>query len=554
MASAASLSLAQVGTPLDAGLTPRTPTIDVNTNYNNNSLETGSTAITANTNVVVGWEDDGADITYWGAAFTVYDRDGNLITPNSSISSVSPGAPCADIVNGPVTTTYRSFYRADGSATPSYTAWAAKVKANLFGTGFGLGGSADAIACEIPQFFNIQVDTGGTSSGDVPAVQFLNNDGSRDASIGGPDVAGIASFSDADAEAAGNIRMGDWERLANGNVVIVGESRQADDRLLTGQTGGNVVVYKVLNSTGGVVKAFSVVTSEVAAEATVGQEMWHGVGVTANGFAIRFSQGGAKVRLFDNDGNPQGPNIDLAAVTGHPEAGGGGRGDSTGFTGNGKDAYVHACPSAVGPWVTVLNANGTVRYSRQLTDPGVLGTGGGSDRMGAGIAADGRVIVAFQAQNTDTNNAIGGLPQARLFDPSGNPIGPVFYVSERETPANALAGNGGAGRPRAAFRGNTVAVMWGSLNSPVTPSIVLALRIFDVAPYALPTVSISQSGGNVIISWPASFGNLTLQSTPTLSPSGWTNVSPQPAIVPSGNENRMTVPIGPGNLFFRLAL
>jgi hypothetical protein len=242
------------------------------------------------------------------------------------------------------------------------------------------------------------------------------------------------------------------------------------------------VVYKVLNSAGGVVKAYSVVTSEVDGANTVGQGMFHGIGVTANGFAIRFNQGTTRVRLFDNDGNPQGPNIDLAAVTGHPEAGAGGNGDGIGFAGNGKDAYVYACNGTVGPWVTVINADGSIRYSRRVADDDTA-TGGGTDRLGAGISEDGRVVVAFQAANNDpANTSLFGLAQARLFDPCGNPIGPVFYLSERETPANALVSNGSRGRPRVAFRGNTIAAMWGSLNSPATANIVLAMRVFDVGP------------------------------------------------------------------------
>jgi len=45
MAAATSLSLGQVGYWPQAGLVPRTITIDVNTNYNNNDLETGDISI-----------------------------------------------------------------------------------------------------------------------------------------------------------------------------------------------------------------------------------------------------------------------------------------------------------------------------------------------------------------------------------------------------------------------------------------------------------------------------------------------------------------------------
>jgi len=60
----------------------------------------------------------------------------------------------------------------------------------------------------------------------------------------------------------------------------------------------------------------------------VANEIWHGVGVTQNGFAVRFNEGGrAQVRLFNNDGAPKGANIDLGTLANQEGAAGGGRGD-----------------------------------------------------------------------------------------------------------------------------------------------------------------------------------------------------------------------------------
>lgn len=297
-----------------------------------------------------------------------------------------------------------------------------------------------------------------------------------------------------------------------------------------------------------------------ASSEAIGQGAWHGAAVTSNGFALRFDASGTKVRLFNNSGVPQGPNINLATLTCHPEAAGGGRGDGIGFKGNGRDAYVYACNSTVGPWVTVLNADGTLRYSRKVGDLADNPTGGGSDRLGVDMAADGRVIVAFQAGNNDTNNpSFFGLPQARIFDPCGRPIGPVFYLSERDNPTNPAVtiSNGDRGRPRVAWRGSTIAAMWGTLNSPNSLSRTLSFRIFDapaIAPCApAPTVTIVRSGNDVLISWPESFGAMTLQATSSLSPPvAWACVNPQPAIVTAGGQNMVTVPISATNQFFRL--
>jgi len=62
----------------------------------------------------------------------------------------------------------------------------------------------------------------------------------------------------------------------------------------------------------------------------------------------------------------------------------------------------------------------------------------------------------------------------------------------------------------------------------------------------------STTGGNVIISWPASSGDGTLQSTPTLKPTSWANVTPQPVTqLVNGDTYQKTVPIS-GTSFFRL--
>jgi hypothetical protein len=68
--------------------------------------------------------------------------------------------------------------------------------------------------------------------------------------------------------------------------------------------------------------------------------------------------------LFSNNGTPVGDNIDLGTVANDESAAGGGRGDGTGFHGNGNDAYVAVNGSGNQVRLTVLNANGTLRYSR----------------------------------------------------------------------------------------------------------------------------------------------------------------------------------------------
>src|SRR5207249_3420726 len=95
------------------------------------------------------------------------------------------------------------------------------------------------------------------------------------------------------------------------------------------------------------------------------------------------------------------------------------------------DAYV-AVSSGTDPdsnkqvWVTVLNTDGTIRYSKgaftdvTLTNP---------DRVDAAIYPDGRVIaVADESSFTGARIVIG-----RFLKANGDPDGPTFYVSEIES-------------------------------------------------------------------------------------------------------------------------
>jgi hypothetical protein len=66
-----------------------------------------------------------------------------------------------------------------------------------------------------------------------------------------------------------------------------------------------------------------------------------------------------------------------------------------------------------------------------------------------------------------------------------------------------------------------------------------------------PLLTVTRSGANVLISWPAPSTGFVLQDTPSVggSPS-WSNVGLTTNV--SGGTNTVTVPISSGNLFFRL--
>jgi hypothetical protein len=499
MAAATSLCLAQApGEPVANGLPPTTTTYFVNspgnTNVsgintngpseptNNGRVESLGVSIAANGNVVVGWEDDNRDtdpqynpLLDYEAVWTLFDANGKLITPSTVQTAAQlPGAS--------VTNKWLSYFRADGSALSGALTWGPKIKANLFGNGFGMGSVSFGLSANLPAL----AAWDDANSGDIPAVQLLNNDGTPITVLPGVTAAFATNNS-------GNIRIADWDYLSNGNILIVGESRQNQDLvdIFGGAAPQEHVIFRILTPAGAVVKA-----ETLASEFKEKANAWHGAGVTANGFAVRFADatGAATVRMFDNNGNPTTGNLTLATLTGHPEAGGGGRGDSTGFHGNGNDAYVAVCNYASGAWVTVLNTNGTVRFSRNVSDQ-IMSSLGATD---AAITSAGEVVVVYGAKYDAAN--LGTTILGRRFKANGDAVGNTFFVSEVDRPApDPINSAANATDPRVAWRGNLVAVIWESQNDPATLQKVVARRLFtssDITPAGLITAVVEVGGDN----------------------------------------------------------
>jgi hypothetical protein len=436
----------QAGAPEDNGATPKTDTKYLNVPTSpeiiyNERAESMGVSIARNGNVIIGWEDDGDGIKDQEATWSLYDGNLNRISPTVDITSLATGET--------LTTAFLSYFRKDGSPTPPNTSWGPKIKASLFADGIGMGGTSYDLDKEVPEFAPIQLNAAGDNAGDFPSVQLLNNDGTP--------VGIVAGVTDEYAERDGDIRIADWDFLSNGNILIVGESRQGQDLvdLYGGTDPANHAIYRIVTKAGVEVK-----TNNIVSSSPIKSEIWHGAGVTKDGFGIRFDAGGGTVRLFKNDGTPLGDNINLATLTGEPGTGAGGRGDSAGFHGNGKDAYVVATAAGDQAWVTVLNADGTLRWYRSVADDIVLQSAGRAD---AAIDPSGRVVVVFDAKVLPDGTTPVTLVFGRMFDQTGKPLGGTFHVSETEVPdINTQE----ASSPRVSWRGGLVAVVWESKNSP----------------------------------------------------------------------------------------
>jgi len=510
------------GKPEDSGLTPKSATIYVNSRgntppaNNNESTESLGVAIANGGNVIVGWEDDDDNINDTEAIWTMFSPTGTSITPALVQTAL------IDTSLGTVTNNFLSYFRPDGSAVWGGSSWGPKLKASMFGDGVGMGAISYGLGEEIAAF----APWDDQNSGDFPTVQLLDDAGNP---LG--IVAGVsAEYATSDP---GSIRLGDWDYLSTSNLVIAGESRQNHDlvALYGGDTDAKHVIVRIVDPKGVEVRAEQLVSSDPNFVDGGGNnsQMWHGVGVTTNGFAIRFQgAGGATLRLFDTAGNALGTNIDLATLTGQPLAGEGGRGDGAGFHGNGKDAYVHVAggvdpvDNAQKVWITVLTDTGTVRYSKSVADDLELASVG---RCDAAINPDGSVFVVFEAKY-DPNNS--SLIMGRRLDSTGAPMGASFYISEKELPDPAtLAATG----PRVAARAGEVAVVWQSNNDPTTinpdtqaPQNVVALRIFSTLPASsLSFTSTKIDDTDVVMSWAGGQAPFLVQGTGALG-SAWVNL------------------------------
>jgi hypothetical protein len=519
----------------DNGVNPKTGTIFLNSpdRLNNGNTESLAVGIASNGNILAAWEDDMADadtnvLDDNEAAWMLFGPDGALLTQPVEIT-----AQYVDIAGQTITSPYRSFFRADGSPTPHYTSWGPKIKANPYGTGIGMGATAFAIHYEIPEM----APMADADENDFPVVQLLTDAGAP---------IKIVSWSAEDTAPGGAIRIGDWDYLADGNILIVGSDRQAEEQTRLGAPATSQPVFKIVTPANVEVKGLTLASSTTD---TAGNDMWHGAGTTAGGFAIRAAH---SLRFFHTDGTPYGDDVDVAAVTGDPVYMHlNDRGEDLGFQGNGKDAYI-MCAAGTdalgtkGVFVSVWNTNGTLRWATNATAGLTLNAPGAAD---AAMDASGRVFVVFDDTTPSQDGSVKTVV-GRLLDNTGKAVSSTFLIDPTENPQGTTIG---AGSPRVAWRGDTVAVVWETENKfPMSPDPVNAIppvgamRLFTVPSGSDIVATVSASGGNITITWTGGTGPFTVQKKTTLTDAQWTTAGTTP-------DRTITLPASGNTGFFRIA-
>lgn len=211
-------------------------------------------------------------------------------------------------------------------------------------------------------------------------------------------------------------------------------------------------------------------------------------------------------------------------------------------TPNGDLSYINL---GTPPSYTFTPARAEVPYLR--------GTGGSPFRhQHPQLAADsdrGVIVVGFNATGSEA-----GLPEAYAFvvlGPDGLPL-----PSQLGAPYLLADSPGGLGNS-ANYHNLTYSPAAGafvvaySSNPGVTYLTSLQVTSSHLAPVTPPSLSVSRSGGSVVVTWPASATGYQLQNTATLVPAAWA-VSGLTPVVENG-VNKVTLTPDAASQFLRLA-
>jgi hypothetical protein len=119
--------------------------------------------------------------------------------------------------------------------------------------------------------------------------------------------------------------------------------------------------------------------------------------------------------------------------------------------------------------------------------------------------------------------------------------------------ANYDTGNLGVTMDLTAFSGRAVRISFDvNIPEPFTGPGFFQLDNVVLTYSAIPPLAAARSGANILLSWPVVFSNYLAQSATNLSsPIAWTSL-PTNSIIRAATNASLTLPIAPGNKYFRL--
>jgi hypothetical protein len=294
-------------------------------------------------------------------------------------------------------------------------------------------------------------------------------------------------------------------------------------------------------------------------------QLWANVAAFRGGFCIRQA---AKIYFFDNAGTPYKTNTVSAPIDTS-------RGDYARLGSDIRSSYVYlASPNSTGTASTNVNlaiwdtwTGNQVLITNISDDVPNLKSLASSDAIRCGVAVDAldRVCVVYHAVPDQwylNNNQV--MARVMAFDGTNvSFLTPTFlpFLNSNTNTANVEFKTQ---YPHVSMTMQAICIAAkGYVNStndvasgPDTKSDTTVYTVIthpEPQGQPRPTLGISRSGNDVVISWEADAGLFTLRYRGSAGQDGtWGDVSPQPATVTAGGLNKMTIPIGTTGGFYSL--
>lgn len=401
---------------------------------NGGRLENPAITIVDNNNIVAGWQDDLSNV---GAGWILLNQQGNILTKN-----------------------IQSFIKPDKN-TPSLNGMFFPIlKANLFSSGFLFGATYFDWQGNLHPANRLSPWDSFFGSENRPVIQRLQSDGNYEGTMFlgvPPDI----------AMKKGSIRLADIEILSNGNSIMVAEAAQENDGPhVFGMNWAKKKVLASLFDSQGCLLRGPVSLLQNPSSQTDGR-IWHGAAAGKDHFGVRYHTDSPKIRFFKNDLTPLTDEIPL-----QNELNSGGRGEDTGWHGNGKDKYLLVTIRDNRIYAAVFDEKGRPAFKTVDIDSNPNTGGFFNERCDGAIDEQGNfVTVGSYSSSAETNRVVIA---ARFFNSDGTPKTPLFYLTAVK-PEDWVSTDI---RPRITLRNGLMAVVWLDKNTNLSGAYELAIRLF----------------------------------------------------------------------------